>query len=397
MTPTTADASSPDPWVFDGHNDLPTALRATAGYSVAGLDAERPELQTDLPRLRRGGVGAQFWSAWTPSTLTEPEALLGVLEQIDAVQRLVAAYPAELDLAYTADEVEQARAEGRIASLIGVEGGHAIASSLGVLRQLARLGIRYLTLTHNDNTSWADSGTDEPNVGGLNDDGRAVIAALNRHGILVDLSHTSPETQRQAFQVTTAPVLFSHSSVKGVTNHPRNVENDVLDLLPSNGGVLQLTFVPYFVSSALADWSEAFRRAQAELDDGQRPSFWKAGPRPATPYGTEVSERPQPSPALTQWLESHPKPVATIEDVVAHISYARDRVGIDHLGLGGDYDGVDVQPQGLEDVAGYPRLFEALRERGWSADELERLAWRNVLRVLRDAEDAAAEPLWPSR
>ena len=381
------------PWVFDGHNDLPTALRATAGYSVAGLDEPRPELHTDLPRLRRGGVGAQFWSAYTSSRISEPEAAVSVLEQIDAIRRLAVAYPDDLELAYTADDVERVRRAGRIASLIGVEGGHTIASSLGVLRALAALGIRYLTLTHNDNTSWADSATADPGVGGLDEDGRAVVRALNRHGVLVDLSHTSAETQRAALAIATAPVLFSHSSARAVADHPRNVGDDVLEALPGNGGVIQITFVPYFVSPALIEWTGRFR------DQGfPSPGWtWPAAPRPSA-EGADAApaHAAEPtSPEVDAWIAAHPRPAVTIADVVAHIEHARDVAGVDHIGLGGDYDGVDLQPEGLEDVSGYPTLFAALAERGWSEGDLEKLAWRNVLRVLRDAEDAATEPLWP--
>lgn len=386
------------PWIFDGHNDLPTALRGKAGYAVDRLDADRPELHTDIPKLRRGNVGAQFWSAWTPSRLSESDAVVAVLEQIDAIQRIIHAYPETFAAAYTADDVLRAREQGKIASLIGVEGGHAIASSLAVLRALARLGVRYLTLTHNDNTSWADSATDEETIGGLNEDGRAVIRALNTHGILVDLSHTSPGTQRDALAETNAPVLFSHSSVIGVANHPRNVTDGILDRLPGNGGVIQLTFVPYFISPALIDWQQRYREVE-ETAGVARPAWpWPAAPRPAEPYGAPAlpRTRPEAPESVQAWLAEHPKPAATIEDLVAHIEYARDRVGIDHIGLGGDYDGVDIQPVGLEDVSTYPALLDALAGRGWSGQELEKLAWRNVLRVLRDAENVADERLWPS-
>ena len=244
--------------VFDGHNDLPAVLRARAGSSVADLDTPTP-YHTDLPRLREGGVGAQFWSVWVPGTLPEPEAVVATLEQIDVVRRLVAAYPDTFVFARSAADVERAWGDGRIAALIGVEGGHALAGSLGVLRSLARLGVGYVTLTHASNTGWADSATDAPEHGGLTGQGRAIVAELNRIGVLVDLSHTSADTQRDALEVASAPVLFSHSSAFAVNPHPRNVTDDVLRRLPGNGGVVQVTFVPDFVSEAAAAWTSAAR------------------------------------------------------------------------------------------------------------------------------------------
>src|SRR4051794_7647773 len=239
--------------VFDGHNDLPSALRE-AGYGVEGLDTGRPELHTDIPRLRAGGVGAQFWSLYVPSTLSEPEATVATLEQVDLVYRLVRRSPEPFATAHTAEDVPRAIEAGRIASLLGIEGGHSIATSLGTLRAFARLGVRYLTLTHNDNTGWADSATDEPKIGGLNDVGRAVVAELNRVGVLVDLSHVAASTMDAALDVATAPVIFSHSSCRAICPHPRNVPDDVLTRLAGNGGVAQVTFVPAFISPAGADW-----------------------------------------------------------------------------------------------------------------------------------------------
>ncbi|MCG7203411.1 dipeptidase [Streptomyces arenae] len=387
--------------VFDGHNDLPVALRARSGGSVEGLAEGRPDLHTDLPRLRAGGVGAQFWSVYVSSGLPEPEAVVATLEQIDAVYRLAARYPDALRIAYTAAEVETAFAEGRIASLLGIEGGHSLAESPGVLRSYARLGVRYVTLTHNDNTSWADSATDEPVVGGLNATGRAIVAELNRTGVLVDLSHVAESTQRAALAVSTAPVLFSHSSARALNDHPRNVSDGVLELLRDNGGVIQLTFVPYFVSAAAADWSRALQDERARLGLPATPWAWPRAPRPGEDPERVAEEYARafaagPDDRLKGWLDAHPRPEVTIAQVADHVEHARAVAGVDHIGLGGDYDGVDHQPVGLADVSGYPALLRELADRGWSRPELEALTGRNVLRVLRTAEHRATEPLWPT-
>lgn len=404
MTDTVADVveealgSTP---VFDGHNDLPVALRARSGNSVEGLADGRPDLHTDLPRLRAGGVGAQFWSVYVSSKLPEPEAVVATLEQIDAVYRLVARYPDTLRIAYTATDVERAVADGRIASLLGVEGGHSLAESPGVLRSYARLGVRYVTLTHNDNTSWADSATDEPRVGGLNDTGRAIVAELNRTGVLVDLSHVAESTQRAALAASTAPVLFSHSSVRALNDHPRNVTDGVLALLPENGGVIQLTFVPYFISAEVAEWAQGLQAERERLALPERPWTWPRAPRPgedpaqvaeehAAVFTAPVDDR------LRRWTEAHPRPEASVAQVADHVEHAREVAGVHHIGLGGDYDGVDHQPTGLMDVSGYPALLRELADRGWSRADLEALTGRNVLRVLREAELRATEPLWPT-
>ena len=386
-------AASP---VIDGHNDLATALRVTAGYSVDGLDGSRPELQTDIPRLRAGGVGGQFWSVYVPSTLTEPEAVVSTLEQIDAVHRLVARYPETFALAWSADDVARAIGRGRIASLLGVEGGHSLAGSLGVLRSLVRLGVRYVTLTHNHNTAWADSATDAEGVGGLTDDGRAIVAELNRLGVLVDLSHTSAGTQRAALAATRAPVIFSHSSARALQGHPRNVDDDVLGLVRGNGGVVQVTFVPGFVSPELGTWFDELAAVRRDAGVEERAWDWPASPRPSerAPLRAVPPSRPEDPPAVLAWLEAHPRPRVGVATVADHVEHVREVAGVEHVGLGGDYDGVDRQPEGLEDVGGYPRLLVELAERGWSRAELEALTGRNVLRVLRDAEDVADERLF---
>ncbi|MFC5007304.1 dipeptidase [Dactylosporangium cerinum] len=382
--------------VIDGHNDLPTALRARAGYSVAGLDGHRPELHTDIPRLRAGGVGGQFWSVYVPSHLPEPEAVAATLEQIDAVYRLAATYPETFTIAYTAADTERVIREGRIASLIGVEGGHSLAGSLGVLRSFARLGVRYLTLTHNDNTAWADSATDKPAVGGLTDVGRAIVTELNRLGILVDLSHVAASTQRDALDASTAPVIFSHSSARSVNDHPRNVADPELHRLRTNGGVVQLTFVPAFVSADVAEWTLAALAERQRLDLPV-PWTWPRAPRPGESAAAVRAEAVQP-PAddrFSRWLAAHPRPAVSLAQVADHVDHARDVAGVAHVGLGGDYDGVDWLPAELADVSGYPRLLGELADRGWSGADLEALTGRNILRVLRDAEDVAEAPLWP--
>jgi membrane dipeptidase len=381
--------------VIDGHNDLPLQLRARYGYRVEGLDRPRPELHTDLPRLRAGGVGGQFWSVYVPSDLPEPEAVVATMEQIDAVYRMVAAYPADLAIACTAGDVERAIASGRIASLIGIEGGHSIATSLGVLRAFARLGVRYMTLTHNDHTSWADSAVGTPRSGGLTDEGRAVVREMQRIGVLVDLSHVAPVTMHAALDTATAPVIFSHSGARAVHDHPRNAPDDVLTRLRDNGGVLQVTFVAPFVSAEFRAWSLAADQERARLGLPVDPDGWPRAPRPGEEVAAVPDAEPPVDPAFATWLAAHPKPAATIAQVADHIDHAREVAGVDHVGLGGDYDGTTDLPLGLEDVSGYPRLFAELTARGWSRADLGRLAGGNILRVLREAERRAQEPLWP--
>jgi membrane dipeptidase len=362
--------------LVDGHNDLPWALRRLAGPqpgdAVAGTDlaAGVPALHTDLPRLRAGRVGGQFWSVYVPCSFTGSAATAAVLEQVELVYRLTERYPADLRLATTADEAEAAFAAGRVASLLGAEGGHCIAGSLGVLQALRRLGVRYLTLTHNLNTEWADSATDEPAHGGLTGFGRDVVREMNRIGMIVDLSHVAPTTMRDALNTTSMPVLFTHSSCRAVTDHPRNVPDDVLAALPGNGGVCMVTFVPAFVSPAVAEWDRRLREEMTAAgrdhrDLAAREAFAAAGDGPTCPQ-------------------------ATVADVVAHLEHAREVAGIDHIGLGGDYDGTGALPVGLEDVSRYPVLFAALLERGWSEEDCAKLAGRNALRVLRAADESAA-------
>jgi membrane dipeptidase len=360
--------------VVDGHNDLAWEARERVGYDWDRLDISRPGCltHTDLPRLRAGGVGAQFWSVFVPSTLQGDAAVTATLEQVDAVHAMVARFPDELALATTRTDVERAWSQGRIASLMGAEGGHSIDSSLGVLRMLYALGVRYLTLTHNDNVPWADSATDEPVLGGLSPFGGEVVREMNRLGMLVDLSHVSADTMRDALDVAQAPVLFSHSSARAVCDHPRNVPDDVLGRLADNGGVCLVTFVPKFVSPAVREWDLETRDA-AEV------------------AGVDPTDDPAHDAFVAERTLSHPRPAATVDDVVAHCEHVRDVAGAAHVGLGGDYDGVDVLPVGLEDVSGYPRLLAALADRGWSDADLAALTGGNALRVLGEAERRAGE------
>jgi membrane dipeptidase len=384
--------------VIDGHNDLPMALRAGAGYRVEGLRGSRPGFHTDLARLRAGGVGGQFWSVYVPSDLPGDEAVTATMEQVDAVHRLVAAYPEELAAAYTADQVVAAIAAGRIASLIGIEGGHSLASSPGVLRSFARLGVRYVTLTHNHHTPWADSATQEPRVNGLTDEGRALVAEMQRIGVLVDLSHVAPVTMHAALDVATAPVIFSHSSARAITDHVRNVPDDVLVRVRDNGGVVMGTFVPHFVSAEVKAWAAEADAEWTRL--GLPGDDWPRAPR----AGEEIADRApavtiwsdEPPAAFRPWLAAHPRPAATIAQVADHLEHLRELLGAGGVGLGGDYDGCPCMPAGLDDVSGYPRLLAELAGRGWSVSDLSALTGGNILRVLRETESAASELLFPA-
>ena len=365
--------------VVDGHNDLLWTLRKLNGYDFDDLDIgtrQDGRVHTDLPRLRAGGVGAQFWSVYVPSTMGR-DAIGATLEQVDAAYRMVDRYADRLARATTADEVEACWASGRIASLLGAEGGHQIDGSLAVLRMYHRLGVRYLTLTHNDNVAWADSATDERVLGGLSDEGRAVVAEMNRIGMMVDLSHVSAETMRDALDVSTAPVLFSHSSAYALTDHPRNVPDDVLARTAAGGGLCMVSFVPRFVNQANRDWALAAEDA-------------------AIAAGIDPKELARFDPFLVELSRTRPEPPSYLSDVVAHVEHVRDVAGIDHVGLGGDYDGVTTLPEGLEDVSCYPRLLEALADRGWSAGDLARLTCRNLLRTMRAVEDVATGSARPA-
>jgi membrane dipeptidase len=359
--------------LVDGHNDLAWAMREAVGYDLDALDLtiRGNRTQTDLVRLREGGVGAQFWSVYVPSTLNDGEAVRQTLEQIDFVHELVARYPDRLGWALTAADVESVFASGRVACLLGAEGGHSIGCSMATLRVLHRLGVRYLTLTHFDNTPWADSATDEPVHGGLTEFGRDVVRELNRTGMLVDLSHVSPATMNAALDVTEAPVIMSHSSCRALVDHPRNVPDEVLRRLPDNGGVCMIAFVPDFVSEDCRRWTQSVvadvrSRGLDERDDTVLAAAGAARAR------------------------SDPKPRATVGQVADHVEHAAAVAGVAHVGIGGDYDGCPDFPVGMEDVTGYPALFAELVSRGWSDEDLTALAGGNVLRVLRAAEQVAA-------
>ena len=360
--------------IIDGHNDLPWALRQarSAGPELTDI-AQRVEFtHTDLPRLAEGGVGGQFWSVYVPAELQGDAAVAATIEQVDLVRRLAARYPDRLELALTAAQAESITASERVACLIGAEGGHSIASSLPVLRALHELGVRYMTLTHNRNVPWADSATDEPAAGGLTPFGREVVREMQRLGMLVDLSHVAPATMADALDTAQAPVIFSHSSALALCDHPRNVPDEILARLHGNNGVCMITFVPAFVSQACRDW---------ELGLAQELRHQGLDPR-------DPSSRRQAGP---EWLAAHPRPAATLADVADHADHVREVAGIEHIGVGGDYDGVDQLPEGLADVSRYPALIAELRDRGWSDADCGALASGNILRVLRDAEAAAAE------
>ncbi len=370
--------------VFDGHNDLAWSLRKAAADGLAGpdpaaVDISQPVefLQTDLPRLATGGVGAQFWSVYVPARLQGDAAVVTTLEQIDLVRRLAARHADRLELAGTAADAERVLSTGRIASLLGAEGGHSIGCSLGTLRALYELGVRYMTLTHSRNVPWADSATDEPAAGGLTTFGREVVREMQRLGMLVDLSHVAVTTMRDALDVAEAPVIFSHSSALAVCDHPRNVPDEILARLPANGGLCMITFVPAFVAQRCRDWELGLA---AEMDR-RGLDYWDQSAR------TMVT---------AEWAASHPRPRATIADVVAHVEHAREVAGVDHIGLGGDYDGTDELPDGLQDVSCYPALIGVLLDRGWSERDCGKLTSGNALRTLRAAE-VAAEQIRASR
>ncbi|WP_438293511.1 dipeptidase [Streptomyces sp. HUAS TT7] len=362
--------------VVDGHNDLPWALRAKARYDLERCDLATDltgRTHTDLKRLRAGGVGAQFWSVYVRTDLAGDEAVSATLEQIDCVDQMLARYPGDLAPALTADDMEAARAEGRIASLKGAEGGHSINNSLATLRALYALGVRYMTLTHNDNLPWADSATDEPGVGGLSPFGHEVVREMNRMGMLVDLSHVAATTMRDALSTTTAPVIFSHSSSRAICDHPRNIPDDVLAQLPGNGGVAMATFVPKFILPAAVAWTQA-------ADENLRA------------HGHHHLDTSPEAMKLHEAFEAtNPRPIATAATVADHLDHMREVAGVDHIGIGGDFDGTAFTPAGLDDVSGYPNLVAELLSRGWSSADLAKLTWSNAVRVLRDAESVSRE------
>ena len=360
--------------LIDGHNDLPGQYRDLSNqFSSLDIAKTQPDIMTDIPRLREGGVGAQFWSVFVPTSLEGADAVRATLEQIDVVYELARRYPDTFEIAVTADDVERVFASGKIASLIGMEGGHSIDSSLGALRMFYRLGARYMTITHGRNTPWADSATDTPALDGLSEFGSDVVREMNWLGMLVDLSHVSPATMHDVLDVVDAPVIYSHSSARALCDHPRNVPDDVLRRLPDNGGVIMVIFVPQFISQELKDHGDrrdAERERLEAISDSRDASVVEG---------------------LRAWDQEHPSPRATLAQVADHIDHIREVAGIDHIGIGSDFDGFSSVPLGLEDVSTFIDLTRELLSRGYSEDAVEKTLGRNVLRVMRAAEDTARQ------
>lgn len=364
--------------LVDGHNDLPWEYRERVSNHLGQIDLRQDQskletpLHTDIGRLRTGMLGAQFWSVYVPASLKGPEAVQTTMEQIDVVHRIVATYPDTFEIAGTADDIARIHKSGKIASMIGVEGGHSINNSLAVLRLFYAAGARYMTLTHSDNNDWADSSTDDPEHGGLTKFGREVVGEMNRLGMLVDLSHVAPSTMNDAIEASVAPVIFSHSSARALTNHPRNVPDDVQRKLKEKDGVVMVTFVPSFISEKVRVYSANHEAEEARLKSlfSGEPEKVKAG--------------------LEAWVKANPRPVATVDDVVDHIEHIITVAGEDHVGIGGDFDGISSTPEGLSSVADYPRVFAELLRRGHSEEQLKKIAGLNILRVMKKAEAVAA-------
>lgn len=357
--------------LIDGHNDLPWELRTNFHSSFDSLDIARPQsaVMTDIPRLRQGRVGAQFWSTYTPSNIDRP-ARAG-MEQVDVVHRMVERYPDVFEWASTADDIVRIHRAGKIASMAGLEGGHMIENSLGLLRAFYREGVRYMTLTHSLNTDWADAATDTLVHGGLTAFGEEVVREMNRLGMLVDLSHVSDSTMWDVLAVTAAPVIFSHSSSRHFAPHPRNVPDDVMRAVARNGGVIMVNFVPEFIWRPTYDWSL--------VRDSVLGTLRARGPDSAA--GRE---------ALRAWDRAHPMPRPPLGVVADHFEHLRQVAGVDHLGLGSDFDGITGTPIGLEDVSTFPALLAELLRRGWREDDVKKVAGLNVLRVMRATERVAA-------
>jgi membrane dipeptidase len=363
--------------VIDGHNDYPMAVREKAEGDLNKLDirASQPTIMTDIPRLIAGGVGAQFWSVYVPPPAAGQDpatAVTATLDQIDIVYRMVEKYPKTFAIALTADDVERIHKQDKIASLIGMEGGHSINSSLGVLRRMYQLGARYMTLTHSLNTPWADSATDTPKSNGLSKFGEDVVREMNRLGMMVDLSHTSPATMAAALRVTAAPVIFSHSSARALTDVPRNVPDEILRQVKTNDGIVMVTFVPGFVSQEVADYNKKETDQRARL---------------LTALNNNESAV---NAAMVDWRRLNPSPRASLLQVADHIDHIKKIAGIDHIGFGGDFDGITAVVVGLEDVSCYPQLVAELLRRGYSDDDIRKITNRNILRVMREVEGTAA-------
>ncbi len=375
--------------LIDGHNDLPWEIRDRFKGDPSALDlksdtshlsfpAGAAALMTDIPRMRAGLMGGQFWSVWIPSDMKGPEAVQTTLEQMDLVKRMAARYPADLEMAYTAADIRRIHQAHKIASLIGIEGGHQINNSLASLRQMYDAGARYMTLTHTLNTAWADSATDAPAHHGLTPFGIEVVREMNRLGMLVDLSHVAPETMKAALAAAEAPVIYSHSSARAIDDHPRNVPDDILRLVAANGGVVMVNFAPGYVSDERNRW-DADQAAEATRFN-------------SPPYvGLYIGQPERAKAALADWEATHPRPRATLSQVADHIEHIRQVAGIDHVGLGSDFDGIGDTPVGLEGVDKYPALLEELMRRGWTDADIAKVAGENVLRVMAAAEKVSVK------
>jgi membrane dipeptidase len=373
--------------LIDGHNDLPWEIRERYKGDVAAInlaadtrhlpvEAGQAAFMTDIPRLRTGHVGAQFWSVWIPVNVPGFEAVQMTLEQIDLVKRMSAQYPADFAMAYTAADIRRIHKSHKIASLIGIEGGHQINNSLAVLRQMYDAGARYMTLTHSTNTAWADSATDTPAHHGLTPFGIEVVKEMNRVGMLVDLSHVSAETMKAALAVSQAPIIFSHSSARALDDHPRNVSDEVLRAVAANGGIVMVNFAPPYVSAARNRW---------QADDAAERTRYNSPPF----AGLYIGQPERAKAALEEWEAQHPRPATTLAQVADHIEHIRQVAGVDHVGLGSDFDGIPDAPVGLEGVDRYPALLEELMRRGWSDADVAKLAGENLLRTMAAAEQVS--------
>jgi membrane dipeptidase len=375
--------------LIDGHNDLPWEIRDRFKNDLSAVDlksdtkhlpfpADAAPLMTDIPRMRAGHMGGQFWSVWIPSNMRGFETVQTTLEQMDLVKRMAAMYPNDFEMAYSAADVRRIHQAHKIASMIGIEGGHQINNSLAALRQMYDAGARYMTLTHTLNTGWADSATDSPVHHGLTPFGTEVVREMNRLGMLVDLSHVSPETMKAALAVTAAPVIFSHSSARALVDHPRNVPDDVLRSVAANGGVVMVNFAPGYVSDARYRWDADEAAERARLNN--------------PPYiGLYIGQPERAKAALKAWQDQHPRPQATLAQIADHVEHIRQVAGIDHVGLGSDFDGIEDAPVGLDGVDKYPALLEELMRRGWTDADIAKLAGENVLRVMTAVEKVAVK------
>jgi membrane dipeptidase len=357
--------------LVDGHNDYPWALREhdpARDLDKLDIGKDQPSIMTDITRLKEGGVGGQFWSVYVPVELQGQAAVTATMEQIDIVHRMIRKYPGTFELALTADDIERIHKQGKIASLVGMEGGHSIDNSLADLRMFQRLGARYMTLTHTSNTPWADSATDTPKFNGLSPFGEEVVREMNWLGMLVDLSHVSPDTMDDAIRVSQAPVIFSHSVARALNDHPRNVPDNILQQLPKNGGVIMVTFVPGFVNAKVNAWN----KLQTAEQDRLKAAF------PADAAAVKAG--------VDKWTAANPAPAATIADVADHVDHIRKVAGIDHIGIGSDFDGITQTVKELDNVSTYPRLTAELLKRGYSDADMKKILGQNILRVMREAE-----------